>query len=231
MQPSYPLDYEAVVFDFDDTLVATMQVKWEHHREVARRWYGIDLTVEDFKANWGKPFNELIAVLYENSDTVENMRLANRSLNSHYPKKAHPGAVDVVVRLLDQGAEVAVVTSAEAGEVADDLSRLGFPAARIGYLQGADHTVRHKPDPAVFDPLKQHLRARGVSLSSTIYVGDALIDFCAARGAGLDFLGVATGMTSAEEFRVAGARSVASLAGVLPELSRPRATDRGRAIR
>jgi hypothetical protein len=33
---------KAVVFDLDDTLLLTREVKWAHHRAVAKLSYGID---------------------------------------------------------------------------------------------------------------------------------------------------------------------------------------------
>jgi phosphoglycolate phosphatase len=59
----------------------------------------------------------------------------------------------------------------------------------------------------------------GVTPNEMVYVGDALIDVTAARRAGIEFWGVATGETPADVLRNAGASIVfQSLDGVLHEV-------------
>jgi phosphoglycolate phosphatase len=44
----------AVVFDHDDTLVATIEAKWAQHKHVARTWYGKALSDEELREHWGQ---------------------------------------------------------------------------------------------------------------------------------------------------------------------------------
>ena len=207
--------YRAVVFDFDDTLVVTREVKWAHHREVAEKYYGINLTERELYAHWGKPFDVLISALYKESDCIDNMRAANRSLEHKYLKRARPRARSVVRSILDEGMQVGIVSSDASCHLMQDLKRLSFPVNRMFHIQGADDSAHHKPHPAVFNPLKQKLCSYGIETNETLYVGDALIDFYAAREAGLGFLGVTTGLVSRPQFEAHDARTLSSLDDLL----------------
>jgi phosphoglycolate phosphatase len=208
--------YRAVVFDFDDTLVVTREIKWAHHQEVAKSYYGINLTEGELRAHWGKPFDVLISTLYKESDCISNMRAANRSLEHKYLKREQPSSKNVVQSLIDEGVEVGIVSSDASRHLMQDLNRLGFPVNQMFHIQGADDTEYHKPHPSVFNPLKAKLEAYGIKASETLYVGDALIDFDAAREAGLGFLGVTTGLVSKHQFEAHGAHALLNLHELMP---------------
>src|ERR1700728_3903881 len=190
----------AVIFDFDDTLVATKEVKWEQHREVASKYYVINLTTNELRTHWGAPFDVLIAALYKDADSIENMRAANRSLDHKYPRRAVPHATNVVASIINEGLRVGIVSSDRSANLLHDLMRLDFPVDRMFHIQGAEDSIYHKPDPGVFDPLKRKLEAYEITPAEALYVGDAIIDFYAAQKAGLGFAGVTTGLASREDF-------------------------------
>ncbi len=195
----YPhLMTSSVIFDMDDTLLATREVKWAHHRQVARDHYGIELTDEVLGRHWGEPFDQMIGHLYQHSASVDQMRAANQASAHLFPKQAIPGAVDVVTHLLDRGLTVGVLTSMNTANALVDLSRCGFPMNLLAFVQGADETPHHKPDPRVFTPALETLHAMGST--EVTHVGDALIDERAAVGAGLRFVAVTTGLFAAEAF-------------------------------
>ncbi len=81
------MKYKAVIFDFDDTLVESRAVKWAQHKTVAKKFYNIELSDEDMRTHWGKPFTELVSVLYKNSDTFENTHETIRSTRDEFRKK------------------------------------------------------------------------------------------------------------------------------------------------
>lgn len=208
------MKYKAVIFDLDDTLVTTSVVKWAHHKEVAKRFYGIELTDETLKEHWGKPFEPMMAILYQNSDTPENMLAANLSIEHKYRKQRIPGALETLGLLLKNKIEVGVLTSINSNLAEKDLRRLDFPIERFFIIQGANDTAVHKPDPRVFDRAIALLANKGIERNETIYIGDALMDFIAARDAGLDFIGVPTGFVSVEEFEAAGASTAKTISEI-----------------
>jgi HAD superfamily hydrolase (TIGR01549 family) len=214
------LDARAVIFDLDDTLLMTREVKWAHHKAVAERYYGIRLTDEELERHWGRPFDELITALYRASATVDEMRAANRALESQYLKPAAPGALDLVEHLLDRDVEVGVLTSANTSSAVADLDRTGFSVDRLRFVQGADASAVHKPDPGVFDAARTLLGQFGVEGDRIVYVGDAMMDLEAARGAGLGFVGVATGLVPGERFTREGVGWVNGLSDLMQEAGR-----------
>ncbi|QWF82150.1 HAD family hydrolase [Amycolatopsis sp. CA-230715] len=190
----------AVVFDLDDTLLATREVKWAHHKAVAAQFYDIELTDDELRLHWGKPFDEMITLLYRGSAPLAEMRAANHALDADYRKTALPGAVATVAALLDRGYRIGVVTSANTGPALSELEANGFPVRRLLFVHGADATSAHKPDPAVFEHGMELLAPLDIDERATIYVGDALMDLLAARGAGMGFVGVTTGLVTGTEF-------------------------------
>jgi phosphoglycolate phosphatase-like HAD superfamily hydrolase len=121
--------------------------------------------------------------------------------------------------LFKAGLEVGVVTSILGFLAKSDLIRYGFPVDKFFILQGSDDEPVHKPDPQVFDKALDLLRRKNIPASQTVYVGDALIDYYAARDAGLGFIGIATGFVTKTQFEAAGAFAVSSFTQLLHALT------------
>jgi HAD superfamily hydrolase (TIGR01549 family) len=207
--------YQAVLFDLDDTLVKTHLVKWAHHKAVAKKFYNIDLTDEVIREHWGKPFEPMMAIFYQNADTPANMLAANLSLEDQYLKELQEDALDAVDTLLAARVEIGIITSITGALAKKDLLRLGFPVEKFFLLQGSDDEPAHKPDPKVFDKALRLLEAKKISKDEVVYIGDALMDYYAARDAGIGFIGITTGLASEDEFMHEGAATVPSLADLL----------------
>lgn len=192
---------KAAIFDLDDTLVKTHKVKWAHHKAVAKQFYNIDLTDEVLREHWGKPFNEMIGYYYQHSDTLENMRKANQQLEMKFLKELHGDAPGVILDLLDRSIEVGVLSSSSKTHVEFDLKRLGFPIEKLSFIYGSEDTPSHKPDPQVFTPALIFLEKKEIKKKNVVYIGDALIDYYAARDAGIQFIGITSGLVSRKEFQ------------------------------
>lgn len=213
------MKYKAVLFDFDDTLVKTASIKWPHHKAVAKKFYDIDLSDEVIAQYWGLPFDSMLAHLYQHRDTPENMLQANLSLEEQFPKELQDDSLAIIEILLQAGVEVGVISSMLGFVVKKDMGRLGFPYDRFVILQGAEDAPLRKPDPGVFNHAIDLLKEKKIAPHETIYVGDALMDYYAARDARLGFMGVTTGFVSQEQFASVGAPSRPTLKGVLSALT------------
>ncbi len=200
--------YKAVIFDFDDTLVESRAIKWEHHKIVAKKFYNIDLSEETLREHWGKPFNTLMKELYQDADTLENMRKANISIRENFLKKVYPGSIGAVNKLLKNGLKLGLLSAANQEFLWQDLKRLGFPREDFSVIQSPEDTDVHKPDPKVFKPMFAKLENLGIKKEEMIYVGDSLMDLQAAHGAGIDFIAVTTGLYSKEDFEKHGAKVI-----------------------
>lgn len=212
-----PSKYQAVIFDLDDTLTKSHEQVFRHHKAVAKH-YGIDLTDEDILVHWGKPFDELIRQLYRNADTLENMRALNQSLYAQFRKEIQEDAHDLIAELLARNIQIGVVTAANTHQAIEDLEYFGVPVDQFAFIQGAEKTLVHKPDPGVFIPMFDHLAKEGIEKAAIVYVGDAIHDYHAARDAGIEFIAVTTGVVPKEKFVEAGAQNIIERLKMLPRL-------------
>ena len=89
--------------------------------------------------------------------------------------------------------------------VIDDLSLLGFPVEEFFYIQTSEDTTVHKPDPHVFDPILHILeKGNNIPREETVYIGDAINDYYAAKKAGMQFYGFAQNKEIENEYKKNG---------------------------
>lgn len=196
----------AVLFDHDDTLVGTIKPKFEQHKFIAREYFGKEVTDELIRTHWGKPLHELIGILYGTKDVEKAFEII-RAVHHNYPKILFDGSIDIFQQLHTSGIKTGIITATTRESIGYDFSLLKFPTEHIDYIQTSDEVGFHKPDPRVFDPATEMLAAFEIKSNQIIYIGDGLHDMEAAVSAGLQFIGVETGLVTAEQFRANGAKS------------------------
>jgi len=209
---------KAVLFDYDDTLVQTRQSKYRALRALGSRHYSLDLTDADVDRHWGIAYEALFRALFGAVEPDLALAISRyEALDDEFPMIAYPDTLHTLTAFAERGL-IGVVTAAGRSIVKRQMRELNFPLARLAVLQTAEDTPHHKPDPRVFAPATAALIKLGVELSQTSYVGDSLKDYQAARDAGMRFVGVLRGTTSAQEFAAAGAETVESLDALLDRL-------------
>lgn len=200
--------YKAIVFDFDDTLVESRMAKWAQHTHVAKNFYNVDLTEEKILEHWGKPIHIMAPELYENSDTWENIYPKLLLTKKNFPKKLYEQSLKVITELLDKSIKIGILSATTRKDIVEDLKKFNFPVERFSFIQGAEDTAVHKPNPKVFLPAFEQLQKEGIDLKDVVYAGDSLDDMRAATEAGIDFIAVTTGLYSAHDFRKNGAKMI-----------------------
>jgi phosphoglycolate phosphatase-like HAD superfamily hydrolase len=175
-----------------------------------KRFYNLDFTDEDVKRVWGKPYREMISLLYGGVESVEEVMKKYQSICHDYPIPAHAGAMETVVKLAADFLE-GVVTAAEWQLIEPTFKNLNWPLECFFQIQTAEQTEFHKPDPRVFEPIVNNLKQRRIVEGEILYVGDAITDYYAARDAGLNFVAVITGLAANEEFLSLGCKTISSL--------------------
>jgi len=210
MNDLIPDTIKAVVFDFDDTLVGTHVPIWNMHRHIAKKYYGIDLSDEILMKHWGQPIDVLAGYYYQTTDIEQGV---SRILieNIHFPKQKFEYTIPVLKKLRSSGKKIGIVTASHLGLIESDFVTADLTKDMVDYIQTADNTNVHKPNPAVFEPLIIWAERQGISKDEILYVGDGLHDLEASTAAGIQFLGVTTGLVSKPEFNTHGARSVEDL--------------------
>jgi len=206
-------DIRAVFFDHDDTLVDTIGTKWAQHKHIANVYYGKNLSDEEIREHWGIPLNELVCALY-GTDDVETAIGYTMIHHEEFPKHVFPESAAVLRRIHAAGKLVGIITATNRFSFEHDLTLHNMPRESIDYTQTADDTPFHKPDPRVFNPAIAWLEEQSVTPNQVVYIGDGLHDMHASLGAGFNFLGVETGLVTAEQFKEHGAKSIPSIANL-----------------
>ena len=201
---------KAVVFDFDDTLVGTIEAKWAAHKHVAKKYYGKELSDDDIRPHWGVPLRTLVGLLYGDTDLDRAME-REAACNRDFPKVIFDETVATLQAIKQSGKPIAIVTATSRRNLENDLDITGIPRELIDYTQTEDDTSYHKPDPRVFEPTIAWLSSLSIQPSEALYVGDGVHDMKAALGAGFEFIGVATGLVTQDDFRLHGAKSIQTL--------------------
>ena len=198
----------AMLFDIDGTLVDSNYLHVQAWSEALQR--ADRAAVDDWRIHrcigMGGP--QLIAELLGEVDDADEQRIS--TLHSrHYRKLAHrlrrfDGAREVLQAVHDRGVRVVLATSAAPAELKLLLDVLD-PGDAVDAVTSADDVDAAKPEP---DLLQVALRKVDAAPADAILVGDATWDGISAARAGVRFVGVRTGGTSAADLVAAGAQAV-----------------------
>ncbi len=157
-----------------------------------------------------------MCLLYD-TDDQETALANNLAHHREYPQTLFAATIPTLQYLKAIGMMTGVVTATIRESILHDHVELGIPPELIDYIQAADDSTYHKPDPRVFEPAIHWLGQQGITPNEVLYVGDGLHDMHAALGAGFAFLGVETGLVSADEFSGAGAASIPDIGYLMQE--------------
>lgn len=205
---------KVVLFDHDDTLVGTIGSKWAEHKFIAKKYYQKDLSDDEIKLHWGKPFTEMICLLYETED-AEQAVAYNVTHHIEFEKELFTATIPTLKHLKKIGKKIGIVTATTRLSFDHDLKVHKIPTELLDFTQTSDEVDFHKPDPRVFDPALKWLKEMSVKPEQVLYVGDGLHDMKAALGAGFNFLGVQTGLVGADKFNSSKAKSIKSIEELL----------------
>lgn len=189
--PTVPL--EAVLFDFDGTLVDTTELIYQSLRHAHGTVVGGEEPAREvLLANVGQPLPQQMRVFGD--EHVERLLQTYRSYNEEHHEaliREFPGVEGSLARLKHAGLKLAVVTSKRRPSV--EMALDSFPGLRgvTDVFVTMEDTTEHKPHPA---PLLKGLELMGnIPPERAAYVGDAPFDVTAARAAGTRAVAVSWG--------------------------------------
>lgn len=194
---------KAIIFDIDDTLVRTIGVKWDALKKTAKDCYKIDVDDTHIRRFWGFPFEEMLSGVFSNIDTIINIKKHYIQVSKNFPMTEQKYARKAIA-YLKQNYTISAVTASSKHVIFNDLKDARFDLDDFFYIQTAEDTKFHKPDPRVFDSLLTRLEGEKIRPNEIIYIGDSIRDYQAAKKAGLQFLAVTTGLHSKKEFEAVG---------------------------
>ncbi len=209
--------YKAVIFDCDDTILATMKTRWGSLIETASLFQR-NLDEQTIRRFWGLPFDQLIANLVPWVD-LQQFKQQYQKIMSRMAPEATPGARYLLDYLAGRDIRMAIVTSSARSLIIQDLRSLGMERYFLD-VWGFEQTDPYfKPDPRVFERVLIVLTSLHLSLPDLLYIGDSVRDWRVAIGNSIDFIAVTSGLESRETFVQAGMSSdriVMSLADLVP---------------
>lgn len=205
---------KAIIFDFDDTLVKTLETKAQALIAVGKLHYNIVITFEDVKKHWGKPFKQYMNDLYLGIDNVDNIIEKYTVERIAYPTPVYENTIETLNKLSHKYL-LGIVSSLTEKYIKKDMKSVGISENLFFIIQTEEHTKVHKPNPHVFDYLTNKLKLKGINKSEILYVGDHLTDFFAAQGAGFQFYGFTDRTTTKDQFIQAGAKTLNNISDLL----------------
>jgi HAD superfamily hydrolase (TIGR01509 family) len=196
---------DAVLFDVDGTLIDSVG---QHARAwtEALRYFGVDATYEQVRAQIGKGGDQLLPVFLSEEQLArceEPLKAYREALfrRDELPTiKPLPRVGDLFLRLRHDGKRVVLASSAHAWEIEHHMRLLNVGQLVDGFTT-ADDVDRSKPYPDIF---LSALGIAGVPASRAVAVGDSPWDAVSASRAGVRTIGVRSGGFSDEDLRAAG---------------------------
>lgn len=206
-----------VAYDLDGTILDTVPYKLAQNQQLARE-FGREITVGQAREIWNEAsgFTDLMAKTCGTDDMAKIMPVVERDYNKPEFQKRRFDYTDRVLSDASLGRRFgsALITNATRQILQLDQESLALPPLNtcFGFVQSAEDSEFKKPDPRVFERMLGYF---GVAAADVVYIGDELKDAEAALGAGLQFIGVETGLTTKDEFATRGILSVAALPDAL----------------
>jgi phosphoglycolate phosphatase-like HAD superfamily hydrolase len=198
---SLPFSPKALILDCDDTVISTAKTRWSVLIRTAAD-FGEVLDEATIRAAWGRPFNDLIKTIVPGVDPDIFVPAYRIAMQSQQPQPTI-GAIAFLRQMHRRGVPMEIVTSSSRDLILQDLDVLELTHYFVN-IYGYEETAYHKPDPRVLDVPVAGLTERGYEMEDLAYIGDSVRDYLAAKGHGLHFIAVLSGLESRGDFLEAG---------------------------
>ena len=209
---------EAIVFDFDGTILDTETPDFETWQEVYRG-HGVELPMDVWLQCVGggtgefRPDSYLEALLGREIDG-ERLRTERRErfLDRIRVQPIMPGVLELIDAAEQRGVRLAVASSSDRKWVESHLQRLGL-LERFAAIVTSDDVERVKPDPALYRLAAQKLE---VAPERAIAIEDSYNGMLGAQRAGLRCVSVPNSITRDSDFSDADL-CLDSIASIAPD--------------
>lgn len=197
----------ALIFDWDDTKVATFRSCLDLYRSFSGAFGLKNPDEQKVRELWGAPLPILIPGLWPEVEQEElMMRFIEHADGIEFCVEPVEGMVETMLKLKEMGYVIGIVSSTPKRgferTYAKHLSH--FPKDNYAFIFTSEDTKVHKPDPKVFDEAFSELEKLGVDSSQVAYIGDGINDYRAARDRGIRFVAVTSGFATRENFIAEG---------------------------
>lgn len=205
------MNYKAVLFDLDGTLLDTLQDIADSVNKGLSYLNFPQHRTEAYKALIGEGREVLAALaLPEDQRHSSNVQKLLAHINAEYSRHwadnthSYAGVPELLDGLTAKGIKLAVLSNKADDLVKMMINRL-LPQWQFFAVVGAKPSVPHKPDPTA---ALQIAEESGIIPSQFLYLGDSEIDMKTATRAGMYPVGALWGFRSAEELLADGAKTL-----------------------
>jgi phosphoglycolate phosphatase len=203
------MKYQAVIFDFDGTLLDTLRDLAESVNSVLSRYGFPEHRLDDYRHFVGEGVEELARrVLPEGhrdeATVTRTLTDVREEYRQRWPNHTRPyeGIPELLDALTARGIKMAIVTNKPDDSTRTMAARL-LPRWKFDIIVGATTDLPRKPDPKGALEAARRLR---LLPGTFLYVGDSDIDMKTANAAGMYAVGVLWGFRTADELVKNGAK-------------------------
>ncbi len=194
------MPYRAVLFDFDFTLGDSAE-GIIHCANTALREMGLPERDPDLiRSSIGLSLREKYIRITGDTDPGRGQEFVERFVrvaDEDMTRMAtfYPESLPLLAAVRAAGYRIGIVTTKYRRRITQVLDKYGEPDA-VDVIVGGDSVKETKPSP---EGLLLASELLGIPVGDIVYVGDNEVDAKAAEAAGMDFVGVLTGITSREK--------------------------------
>ncbi len=206
------MQYKAVIFDLDGTLINTLDDLGDAVNFMLAGYGYPTFPIDDYKMMVGNGMRKLIerAMPPEHQEKAEidaALAIFMERYNAHALDKTHAyqGVPEAVKAVSDLGLKTAVCTNKAEASAKLILEKL-YPGC-FDFILGQRENLPTKPDPAGVLLVMKEL---GVTPAECVFVGDSGVDIQTAVNAGAFPVGVLWGFRDEKELRDNGAKEIIS---------------------
>lgn len=190
---------KAVIFDFDDTLVHSGQTSYDTHCQTAKALGLPKPSWKTFLKYWGKPWHSMVLALFPDYDPNKFIeKYLQLRKKAKYPLIA--GALDTIDFLHEHNIKMGILSNKPSDQLWERIHQTTLNPKTFSFVFGEQDTKFMKPDSRVFWDVLNKLKKYNIRMNELLYVGDLTVDYFAARGAGVHFVGVLSGFHNKQKF-------------------------------
>ena len=204
---------KAVIFDLDGTLLNTLQDLCNSTNAALTQCGYPARTLDEVRCFVGNGVKLLIlrALGVEKPEDCPDFDKVFEAFRAHYAlhsndcTRAYPGIPELLAKLKEAGASMAIVSNKldAAVKQLNDIYFKDYISVAIGENEAAG--VKKKPAP---DTVYAALRELGVTAENAIYVGDSEVDIATAKNAGIPCISVTWGFRDSDWLTAHGAEAL-----------------------
>ncbi len=209
---------QAIVFDFDGTLVDASEAICHSFNQALRKCELPRMDPREIRAMIGRPLVGMFESAVEGKAGVDADHLIREYRSAFFTHslvltRLMPGAEETLTHFSSK-LKLGIATSRKSDGALHILKNFGL-LDHFSAVVGIEHVSESKPDP---EPIHRTLEQLQVPADQAVMVGDTTDDMTAGKRAGLTSVGVTTGTTGRDELIEGGADHVVAGLSALVDL-------------